>query len=105
MDPAGNTSPSSIYGGGVFSETIWLLDPECPDGEYNLIGQATERAAVLGEVWKGEAKPVELQESGAQVLPWAYVEDSGMYLYWLRRPGQTPNEWTVILNEGRGPVR
>lgn len=38
------------YGGGVFDETIWLLDPECPDEDYNLHGQATERAATLADL-------------------------------------------------------
>ncbi|MFE2039095.1 hypothetical protein ACFXBB_38945 [Streptomyces scopuliridis] len=37
------------------------------------------------------------------MIPWAYVEDSGAYLYWLEQPGQTPDEWTVMFNEGRGP--
>ncbi|MEU6278742.1 SMI1/KNR4 family protein [Streptomyces sp. NPDC047028] len=91
------------YGGGVFDETIWLLDPECPDEDYNLLGQATERATALADLWQTEPKPAALQEPEAQILPWAYVEDSCMHLYWLRQPGQTPNEWTVILNEGRGP--
>ena len=91
------------YGGGVFDETIWLLDPECPDEDYSLLAQAAERAEILAELWQTEAKPAELQTPDAQVLPWAYVEESGMYLYWLRRPGQKSNDWTVILNEGRGP--
>ncbi|WP_369391118.1 SMI1/KNR4 family protein [Streptomyces sp. CG1] len=91
------------YGGGVFDETVWLLDPECPDEDYNLLHQATERAEILVDLWETEAKPAELQDADAQVLPWAYVEESGMYLYWLRQPGQKPNEWTVMLNEGRGP--
>ncbi|MFJ9909197.1 SMI1/KNR4 family protein [Streptomyces sp. NPDC101152] len=91
------------YGGGVFDETIWLLDPECPDEDYNLLDQATERAEILADLWQTEAKPAALQHPDAQVLPWAYVEESGMYLYWLRQPGQKPNDWTVILNEGRGP--
>ncbi|WP_405873966.1 SMI1/KNR4 family protein [Streptomyces sp. NBC_00005] len=92
------------YGGGVFDETIWLLDPDCPDQDYNLLGQATERAEILANLWQTEAKPTELQsDADAQVLPWAYLEDSGAYLYWLRQPGQKPTEWTVMLNEGRGP--
>ncbi|MFJ5640772.1 SMI1/KNR4 family protein [Streptomyces sp. NPDC093223] len=91
------------YGGGVFDETIWLLDPECPDANYNLVDQATERAEIFADLWQTEARPAELQDPDAQVLPWAYVEGSGMYLYWLRQPEQKPDEWTVILNEGRGP--
>ncbi|MEU9238510.1 SMI1/KNR4 family protein [Streptomyces sp. NPDC048385] len=91
------------YGGGVFDETIWLLDPECPDEYYNLCDQAKERAEILADLWETEAKPADLRDPDAQVLPWAYVEESGMYLYWLRQPNQKPNDWTVILNEGRGP--
>ncbi|MBY8343530.1 SMI1/KNR4 family protein [Streptomyces spinosirectus] len=91
------------YGGGVFDETIWLLDPECPDEDYNLRDQAAERTAILADLWQTEARPAELHDPDTQVLPWAYVEESGMYLYWLRKPGQKPNDWTVILNEGRGP--
>ncbi|MFG2434628.1 SMI1/KNR4 family protein [Streptomyces sp. NPDC048508] len=92
------------YGGGVFDESIWLLDPQCPDEDYNILAQATARAKVLANLWQTEAKPAELQnESAGQVLPWAYIEESGAYLYWLRQQGQKPNEWTVMLNEGRGP--
>ncbi|MGW5122531.1 SMI1/KNR4 family protein [Streptomyces sp. NPDC004069] len=91
------------YGGGVFDETIWLLDPECPDEDYNLLDQVQEREEVLAELWQTESKPAELQNPGAQVLPWAYVEESGAYLYWLRQPEQRADEWTVSLNEGRGP--
>ncbi|WP_037617505.1 SMI1/KNR4 family protein [Streptomyces aureus] len=92
------------YGGGVFDETVWLLDPECPDEDYNLLSQHTARAEILADLWRTEAKPTALQdEAEAQVVPWAYVEDSGAYLYWLRRPSQKPEEWTVLLNEGRGP--
>ncbi|MDX3453341.1 SMI1/KNR4 family protein [Streptomyces sp. ME02-8801-2C] len=92
------------YGGGVFDETIWLLDPECPDEDYNLLEQATARAEILADLWQTEARPTELQhDAEAQVLPWAYIEESGAYLYWLRRPAQKPGEWTVMLNEGRGP--
>lgn len=92
------------YGGGVFDETIWLLDPACPDEDYNLLDQATERAEVLANLWETEPKPAQLQDDPqAQVLPWAYIEGSGAMLYWLRRPEQKPDEWTVMFNEGRGP--
>ena len=93
-----------LYGGGVFDETVWLLDPGCPDDDYNLLDQATARAEILAELWQTEAMPTELQDDPeAQVLPWAYIEESGAYLYWLWRPAQKPDEWTILLNEGRGP--
>ncbi|MDJ0461010.1 SMI1/KNR4 family protein [Streptomyces sp. H27-C3] len=92
------------YGGGVFDETIWLLDPECPDQGYNLLDQARECAKILANLWENEPKPPQLLGGdGAEVLPWAYIEGSGAMLYWLRRPGQKPEEWTTLFNEGRGP--
>ncbi|MEU8792620.1 SMI1/KNR4 family protein [Streptomyces sp. NPDC048643] len=82
------------YGGGVFDETIRLLDPQCPDEDYKPLAQATARAEILADLRQSEAKPTEPQnESEAQVLPRA-IEESGAYLYWLRRPGQKPNEWS-----------
>ncbi|MFC5173080.1 SMI1/KNR4 family protein [Streptomyces mutomycini] len=92
------------YGGGVFDETIWLLDPACPDDDHELLAQATESAETLKKLWEVEPRPTQLQESGAEVLPWAYIEGTGAMLYWLVKPGQEPDEWTVMFNEGRGPL-
>ncbi|MCZ7416188.1 MULTISPECIES: SMI1/KNR4 family protein [unclassified Streptomyces] len=92
-----------LYGGGAFDETIWLLDPECPDKDYNLTDQATERLEELTTLWQTEPKPAELHGKGSKILPWAYIEGSGAMLYWLVRPDQKPAEWTVMLHEGRGP--
>ncbi|GGV73751.1 hypothetical protein GCM10010277_87630 [Streptomyces longisporoflavus] len=93
-----------VYGGGLFDEEIWLLDPECPDKDYNLVDEAKSRAEILRNLWETEPKPPQLLEGdGAEVLPWAYIEGSGAMLYWLRRPGQKPEEWTTLFNEGRGP--
>ena len=92
-----------VYGGGLFDETVWLLDPACPDDDYNLLAQATERAGILAQLWETEPKPAELLRPGAGVLPWAYIEGSGAMLYWLVEPGREPDVWTVMFNEGRGP--
>ncbi|WP_432066178.1 SMI1/KNR4 family protein [Streptomyces sp. C10-9-1] len=101
--PADYRQLVDAYGGGVFDETIWLLDPACPDNDYNLLAATTERTEVLTRLWKAETIPDQLRTPGARAIPWAYVEDSGSYLYWLAHPGQKPDAWTVMLNEGRGP--
>lgn len=101
--PGDYTELVQVYGGGVFDETIRLLDPACPDEDYELVTASAERDEVLAELWQTEPVPDEIRETGARVIPWAYVEGSGAYLYWLVRPGQKPEEWTVMLNEGRGP--
>ncbi|MFB7452949.1 SMI1/KNR4 family protein [Streptomyces sp. NPDC056194] len=92
------------YGGGVFDETIWILEPDCADQDYDLVAIAAERAEVLGNLWgSGEPKPEALLRDGTGVLPFAYIEGSGAYLYWLTSETAKPEEWTVLVNEGRGP--
>ncbi|MFF3412247.1 SMI1/KNR4 family protein [Streptomyces sp. NPDC002742] len=93
------------YGGGVFAGALWLLEPGCPDPLYDMVIQTAERGEILAELWEsGEDKPSELHEGNAGLVPWGYAEGGGHYLYWLVRPGVEPEEWTIILNEGRGPL-
>ncbi|WP_369142128.1 SMI1/KNR4 family protein [Streptomyces sp. R44] len=92
------------YGGGVFDGTIWILEPDCTDQDYDLVAIAGERTEVLGRLWdRGEPKPDELAADGSDVLPFAYIEGSGAYLYWLTSETAKPEQWTVLVNEGRGP--
>jgi hypothetical protein len=93
------------YGGGLFGDTLWLLEPGCPDPMYDLLAQTAEREEILAGFWEaGEDKPSELEEPGTRLVPWAYAEGAGHFLYWLVRPGTEPEQWTVLLNEGRGPL-
>ncbi|MDX2560400.1 SMI1/KNR4 family protein [Streptomyces sp. TX20-6-3] len=93
------------YGGGVFAGTIWLLAPDCPDPMYDLVAQTAERDEILADLWEaGEKRPAEVEEGDVRLVPWGYVEGAGHFLYWLVRPGAEPEEWTTLLNEGRGPL-
>ncbi|MFE0460769.1 SMI1/KNR4 family protein [Kitasatospora sp. NPDC058965] len=93
------------YGGGLFAGVLWLLAPGCPEPMYELVAQAAEREEILAELWAaGEEKPSELDDGTTRLLPWGYAEGAGHVLYWLVRPGVEPEEWTVVLNEGRGPL-
>ncbi|MEU2261438.1 hypothetical protein ABZ557_14380 [Streptomyces sp. NPDC019645] len=91
------------YGDGIFDETIWLLVPCSSSDDRDLLAQTTERDAVLTGLWGTGEKPAGLTEVGARVLPWAFEEGTGAFLYWLARPGTHPDEWTVLLNEGAAP--
>ncbi|MCT9009002.1 SMI1/KNR4 family protein [Streptomyces rhizosphaerihabitans] len=94
-----------MYGGGVFAGVLWLLEPGCPDPMYDMLTQTAECEEILAELWEsGEDKPSELHEGNVGLVPWGYAEGGGHYLYWLVRPGVEPEEWSVILNEGRGPL-
>ncbi|WP_254667997.1 SMI1/KNR4 family protein [Streptomyces griseus] len=90
---------------GLFDESVRLLDPACPDEDYNLLAAAAERAEVLAALWETGPVPDQIRTSGVRVIPWASIEGSGAYLYWLAEPEQKPDEWTVMFNEGRGPLR
>ncbi|OEJ22933.1 hypothetical protein AR457_37595 [Streptomyces agglomeratus] len=92
------------YGAGVFDETIWLLVPDSPYDECDLHARKSERDEDLAGLWEFEPKPAGLLEEGARVVPWAFEEGTGAFLYWLARPGQHPDEWSVLYNEGRGPL-
>ncbi|WP_229891724.1 hypothetical protein [Streptomyces mashuensis] len=103
--PADYKQLVETYGDGVFDDTIWLLAPDSAYEDCDLQTQTTERNEILADLWEGgEAKPAGLVEAGARVLPWAFEEGTGAFLYWLARPGQHPDEWTVLYNEGRGPL-
>ncbi|MGK5642843.1 hypothetical protein ACSNOK_31750 [Streptomyces sp. URMC 126] len=92
------------YGAGLFDDTIWLLAPDSAHADCDLHAQTRERDEILPALWKFEEKPACLREAGARVLPWAFEEGTGAFLYWLVRPGRHPDDWTVLYNEGRGPL-
>jgi len=93
------------YGGGLFAGTLWLLEPDCPDPMYDLVAQTAERKEILEDLWTvGEQRPQELQDGDVRLVPWGFDEGAGHFLYWLVRRDVEPEEWTVILNEGRGPL-
>ncbi|MFE7776710.1 SMI1/KNR4 family protein [Streptomyces sp. NPDC057445] len=93
------------YGGGVFDETIWVLEPDCADRDYDLLAIKEERAEILGRLWEigPEPRPVQLEAAGAGLLPFAYIEGTGAYLYWLTSKDGRPEGWTVLASAGRGP--
>ncbi|MEU7124414.1 SMI1/KNR4 family protein [Streptomyces zaomyceticus] len=93
------------YGGGVFDETIWILEPDCADPDYDLLAMKAERAKVLARLWEigPEPRPEQLEDDGAGLLPFAYIEGTGAYLYWLTGDNVRPEDWTVLANAGRGP--
>ncbi|MFF2964928.1 SMI1/KNR4 family protein [Streptomyces sp. NPDC057963] len=103
--PADYKQLVQTYGGGPFAGVPWLLEPGRSDAMYDLVTQTAGREEILAELWEaGEDKPSVLHEVNARLVPWGYVEGAGHFLYWLVRPGAGPEEWTVILNEGRGPL-
>ncbi|MET9700933.1 SMI1/KNR4 family protein [Streptomyces sp. NPDC006529] len=91
-----------LYGGGLFDDAIWLLEPGCPNKHYDLLRVNRERVEAQQGLWRGgEPKPAELDAAGSRIIAWA-VTENGDCLYWLVRPGDEPEQWTVAIKEGRG---
>ncbi|WP_328738746.1 SMI1/KNR4 family protein [Streptomyces erythrochromogenes] len=90
-----------VYGGSNWDSYLYVLEPRCPNENYDLIEWAQNQAEDLEDLWEFEKKPAELEVEGARVIPWA-TTDNGECLYWLFRPGLDPDQWTVMVNEARG---
>ncbi|WP_327350455.1 SMI1/KNR4 family protein [Streptomyces sp. NBC_01304] len=89
------------YGGSNWDDYLYLLEPDCPNDNYDLIEWEDQQAEALEGLWEFEKKPPRLEEEGSRVIPWA-TTDNGECLYWLIKPGQGPADWTVLVNEARG---
>ncbi|MFF4287479.1 SMI1/KNR4 family protein [Streptomyces sp. NPDC001633] len=89
------------YGGSNWDDYLYVLEPGCPNDNYALIEWEDQQTEALDGLWEFEKKPTELEEEGTRVIPWA-TTDNGECLYWLVRPGQHPDAWTIMVNEARG---
>ncbi|MFJ7203327.1 SMI1/KNR4 family protein [Streptomyces sp. NPDC098789] len=90
-----------IYGGSNWDDYLYVLEPDCPNENYDLIEWSEDQTEALEGLWEFEKKPAELEVEGTRVVPWA-TTDNGECLYWLARPGIEPDQWTVMVNEARG---
>ncbi|MFF4243081.1 SMI1/KNR4 family protein [Streptomyces sp. NPDC001822] len=90
-----------VYGGSNWDDYLYVLEPDCPNDNYDLIDWAANQAEDLEDLWEFEKKPAELETEGSRVIPWA-TTDNGECLYWLLLPGREADQWTVMVNEARG---
>ncbi|WP_326593020.1 SMI1/KNR4 family protein [Streptomyces sp. NBC_01294] len=91
-----------LCGGGLLDDDIWVLEPDCPNKHYDLVTENRDRGEAQQGLWTGgEPKPAELDAAGSRTIVWA-VTENGDCLYWLARAGQEPEQWTVLIKEGRG---
>ncbi|MFB7176315.1 SMI1/KNR4 family protein [Streptomyces sp. NPDC056257] len=91
-----------VYGGSRWDDYLYVLEPDCPNRHYDLLKWTKYQFEDLEDLWEVEKRPAELEAEGSVVIPWA-TTDNGECLYWLVLPGRQPNEWTVMVNEARGP--
>ncbi|MER6994459.1 SMI1/KNR4 family protein [Streptomyces sp. NPDC000410] len=98
--PADYKQLVDTFGGGVFDNAVWVLEPGCANKYYDLL---IENRGRREELEASGSHPEELEEEGSDVIAWALTEN-GQTLYWLVRPGQAPDSWLVMIHEGRGPA-
>ena len=91
------------YGGSRWEDYLYVMAPGCPDASYDLFEWKDWQAEEMEELWQFEPKPAELEEAGARIVPWA-TTGNGEMLYWLIRPGRQPDDWTILINDGRTPM-
>ncbi|MFI9785128.1 hypothetical protein ACIHEI_16710 [Kitasatospora sp. NPDC051984] len=98
------TRPSSTPTAAATSTTTCgSSKPGCANEYYDLFEAVEERAEANEYLWSSsEPKPAQLDHADARIIPWAST-DNGEFLYWLAQPGQHPDQWTVMVNEARGP--
>lgn len=66
-------------------------------------GPPGRRRARPARRYLGRPRPEQLEADGAGLRPFAYIEGTGAYLYWLTGEDVRPEDWTVLANAGRGP--
>lgn len=92
------------YGPGSFDDFLWVFQPESSRQAIDLVSQARTQLQALRDLQAGgEPIPYNVAEGESELLPWA-VTDSGDTCYWVMRPGKSPDDWTVVVNESRGPT-
>lgn len=94
----------NLYGTGELGGCIWVYNPfsDIRHGQNLLV-----RVPEVLNIWRskraraGEEEylyPLYPEPNG--LLPWGHV-DTGAELFWLT--SGAPDEWTVVVNEARGP--
>jgi hypothetical protein len=92
-----------LYGTGVLGGFLWIYNPFSKDHNQNLLVRIPEDL----NIWRsmrakyGESEcPYPLYPEPNGILPWGHI-DTGSELFW--QTNGEPDEWTVVVNEARGP--
>lgn len=94
---------ASTYGLGSFDNFLWIFHPVAEPPPLSIVGQAEAQLDALRVLEaQGEPMPYVVAEGSSELIPWA-VTDNGDVCYWLTQPRNDPDEWTVVVNESRGP--
>jgi SMI1 / KNR4 family (SUKH-1) len=89
------------YVPGTFGGFIHIFRPAVPYPSIDLEEQIESSASALAELRRGgERIPYRLDEPSELMA--AGRTDNGDIIYFVRRPLDEPNSWTIAVNESRG---
>lgn len=91
------------YGPGVFDDFVWVLHPEVENPTLNLLAEGGRTLDALRTLRASERIPYVVERGTEELLPWGRTDD-GDKLYWVTKPRYSPDDWTVVVNEARGPT-
>ncbi|MGW7456186.1 hypothetical protein [Streptomyces sp. NPDC054797] len=64
-----------VYGGSNWDDYLYVLEPGCPNENYDLVEWAQNQAEDLEDLWEFEKKQTELEVEGSRVIPWATTDN------------------------------
>ncbi|WP_330237478.1 Lsr2 family DNA-binding protein [Streptomyces sp. NBC_00525] len=90
----------TAYGPGQFCGFITLYQPHAPSEWADLTGPVPTRLrGQIEEVRQAARHPLQLPHSPEDLFAMG-VTGNGDYLFWVTQPADTPDEWTVAVNDG-----
>ncbi|GHH58244.1 hypothetical protein FHS35_007240 [Streptomyces umbrinus] len=85
------------YGPGSFNDFLYILQPTSPFYPTRLVESADQAVEILESLRESGGRiPYETNE----LLPVGKT-DNGDTVYWVTRPEDAPNSWTVVANGAR----
>jgi hypothetical protein len=95
--PADYKELVAVYGAGSWDEFLHVFQPAQPN-EYVDLARQGERAR-----WA-----LDYLQAGGERIPYPIADllavartDNGDTVYWLQRPRESPDTWTIVVNEAR----
>lgn len=87
------------YGPGSFDEFVHVLQPVTRNDAIRLEHRLERTSWTLDYLRRGGE---EVPYSNDELLQ-AAATDNGDFIYWVRKPPEAPDSWTIVVNEARGP--
>lgn len=91
------------YGAGNFGDFLHIYQPDTANEYVDLVHQQERALAALRHLRDGSGEHVPFRIDDPPELAAVGRSDNGDVIYWRRRDSDTPDAWTIAVNESRGP--